>query len=57
MRYELLTAVRVSMLVFWVVTQYGLSGRQTLRRNIQHPALKMEAVYSYETLALTYNFT
>jgi hypothetical protein len=26
MRFEILTAVKMSMMVFWVVTTYGLTG-------------------------------
>jgi hypothetical protein len=44
-RFEVLTAVKMSMLVFWVVTPCGLV------------ALKMEAVCSRETLVSTYKST
>jgi hypothetical protein len=44
MRFEVLTAVKMSMLVFWDVTLCGLVA----------DALKMEAICSFETLVSTY---
>jgi hypothetical protein len=44
MRYEVLTAVKMSILVFRVVTMCG----KHFWRNILHPGLLMEAVCSSE---------
>jgi hypothetical protein len=49
-RFEILTTVKMLMLVFWVVTQYRLVRRY---QRFWVSALKMEAVYSSETLVST----
>jgi hypothetical protein len=48
MRSEVLTAVKMSMLVFWVVTPYGLAGRTSYC--LHFSGLKLEAVFFSETL-------
>jgi hypothetical protein len=50
LRSEVLTAVKMSVLFFWVVTPCGIAG--TYQRKIL--ALKMEAVCSSETMVSTY---
>jgi hypothetical protein len=60
MRFDDLTAVKVSMLVCWVVTPCGI-GRwvPTFRKNKLSPSsrLNMEAVCASETLVSTYKST
>jgi hypothetical protein len=56
MRFEVLTAVNMSILVFWVVTPCGLSGRyQSFGGKIL--PLEMETVGSSETLVSNGKYT
>jgi hypothetical protein len=40
-RFEILSAVKISMLAFWIVTPCGLVGTQGLRRSILPPRSNM----------------
>jgi hypothetical protein len=51
MKSEVLTAVKMSLLVFWVVTPCGLAGRY--QRFEGSYSLKMETMCSSETLVST----
>jgi hypothetical protein len=54
MRFEVLTAVKMSMLVFWVVTMCGLVGRyQRLGETVS--IFRAEVCFS-KTLFYTYKF-
>jgi hypothetical protein len=51
MRFEVLMAVKMSMLVSWVVTPYGLVGRyQRLGGTYCLHLQKMDTIYFFETL-------
>jgi hypothetical protein len=52
---DVLTVVKMSMLVIWVVPPCGLVGRfqRFGGKYYLHLALKMEAIYSSETLVST----
>jgi hypothetical protein len=50
MRFEIITAVKMSMLVFWVLTSYRNVG-------IYQPALKMDAIYFSEVFVSIYKST
>jgi hypothetical protein len=54
LRFEVLTAVKMQMLVLWVVTPCGLVGKYQGFGAIYcvHPAMKMEAVCSSETFGI-----
>jgi hypothetical protein len=57
MGFEVFTAVKMSMLAFWVVTPCGLVSRYHFRGTYCNSALKMEAVCSSKTLVPAYKFT
>jgi hypothetical protein len=55
MRFEVLTAVEMTTLFFWVVTPCGLVGGY--QRQPEASALMMEAVYFIEKFVSTYEPT
>jgi hypothetical protein len=71
MRFEVLRAVKMLLLVFWVVTSYGLVLQVDTSVSEEHAAsmfspvtpyglvgsLKVETVCSFETLVSTYKST
>jgi hypothetical protein len=54
-RFQVLMAVKMSLLVFWIVMLCGLVGRNQHLENI-FSALKMESVCSSETLVSIYSY-
>jgi hypothetical protein len=54
MRFEVVMAVNMSMVVFWVVMPYGVVGGYQHNILPASSALKMEALFSFETLVPTY---
>jgi hypothetical protein len=51
MRFEVTTAVKMAMFLFWVVTPHGRVGRY---KGFGETALKTEAVCSSKTMVSTY---
>jgi hypothetical protein len=54
-RFEVVTAAKMQMLIFWVLTPYGLVGRQLGLG--KYTTLKMEEIFSFEMLVSTYKYT